>query len=211
MQERAKIFQALELVDYKRKDKLNAAPSSMEDVLNKWHHCSACPLGSTRLNLVPGAGSLKAKVMFVGEAPGEQEDKQGLPFVGRAGRLLTALLSAIHLTREEVYITNVLKCRPPNNRDPLPLEVAQCKPFLLEQLRIIQPKLIVTLGRIASQLLLETTSDMKTLRGTWHTHAPSNTPLLVTYHPAYLLRAPAEKAKAYQDFLLIKHRLRTLG
>jgi len=137
--------------------------------------------------------------MFVGEAPGAEEDRQGEPFVGRAGKLLDAMLRAIGRDRSNVYIANILKCRPPNNRDPKPEEAAACTPYLWRQIELIQPDLIVALGRIAAQRLLDTSSSLARLRGTVHTLEPTGTPLIVTYHPAYLLRSPGEKRKAWID------------
>jgi DNA polymerase len=167
-------------------------------------HCSLCDLAKTRKNTVFGVGNRNAKLLFVGEAPGATEDEQGKPFVGRAGILLDAMLAAIGLKREDVFIANILKCRPPNNRDPLPHEVACCTPYLNQQIALLQPKLVVTLGRIAAHFLLDTNVSLTSLRGRLHQYGEQKTPLLVTFHPAYLLRSPREKAKAYEDFLKIK-------
>jgi uracil-DNA glycosylase len=167
-------------------------------------NCILCELAKTRKNTVFGIGNRKAKLLFVGEAPGATEDEQGKPFVGRAGILLDAMLAAIGLKREDVFIANILKCRPPNNRDPLPHEVACCTPYLNQQIALLQPKLIVTLGRIAAHFLLDTNVSLTSLRGRIHQYGEQKTPLLVTFHPAYLLRSPREKAKAYEDFLKIK-------
>ena len=145
--------------------------------------------------------------MFIGEAPGADEDRQGEPFVGRAGQLLNAMLFAIGLKREEVYIANVLKCRPPGNRDPQPEEVAQCEPYLIRQIEHIRPKLIVALGRHAAHSLLKTEVPLARLRGqrlSYH-----GIPLIVTYHPAYLLRSPGEKRKAWEDLMLAKNMMAT--
>ncbi len=164
--------------------------------------CTACDLCKTRTQTVFGVGNQSAKLLIIGEAPGAQEDRQGLPFVGRAGQLLDAMLFSVGFSREQVYIANILKCRPPNNRDPERTEVAKCTPFLQRQLLLIQPKLIIALGRIAAHYLLNTTTPMNRLRGQQYFYGENKVPLLVTFHPAYLLRSPLEKAKAYDDFLL---------
>jgi DNA polymerase len=140
--------------------------------------------------------------MFVGEAPGADEDARGEPFVGRAGQLLNAMLFAVGLKREEVYIANVLKCRPPGNRDPQPNEVEQCEPYLLRQIELIRPRLIVALGRHAAHSLLKTELPLARLRGQRHDY--HGTPLIVTYHPAYLLRSPGDKRKAWEDLCLAR-------
>ena len=137
--------------------------------------------------------------MIIGEAPGHDEDLQGLPFVGRAGKLLDKMLQAIGLDLEQVYITNILKCRPPNNRDPRPDEVQACSPFLQAQIRLLKPKVILSVGRISAQNLLQEQSPLGKLRGRQHRLPQTDIPLLVTYHPAYLLRNPADKAKAWED------------
>lgn len=167
--------------------------------------CTACDLYKTRQQTVFGSGNEKADIMFIGEAPGAEEDKQGKPFVGRAGQLLTKMIEAIGLVREEVFIANILKCRPPNNRDPLPAEVAQCTPFLRQQIAYVKPKLLIALGRIAAHFLLDTQATLSSLRGKIFYF--NEIPLIVTYHPAYLLRAPQEKAKAFQDLKQIYHYL----
>lgn len=177
--------------------------SNWDELRAKVVACQACGLHKTRTQVVFGSGNQHAELLFVGEAPGANEDRQGLPFVGRAGQLLTAMLQAINLQREEVYIANILKCRPPNNRDPSPEEVALCTPFLEQQVALIKPKLIVALGRIAAHYLLKTSSSLSNLRGQRFTFGAENTPLIVTFHPAYLLRSPREKRKAYQDLLSI--------
>lgn len=164
--------------------------------------CSRCGLHATRTQTVFGVGDAQADWLFVGEAPGAEEDRQGAPFVGRAGQLLNAMLAAIGLRREQVYIANVLKCRPPNNRDPAPGEVACCEPFLLRQIELIRPRIIVALGRFAAHSLLRTELPLAKLRGralTYH-----DTPLVVTYHPAYLLRNPVDKRRAWDDLCLAR-------
>ncbi len=162
-------------------------------------NCTLCDLHATRTKPVFGVGHREARLMFVGEAPGAEEDRQGEPFVGRAGKLLDAMLRAIGRDRASVYIANILKCRPPNNRDPAPEEAAACTPYLWRQIELVRPDLIVALGRIAAQRLLGTGSSLARLRGAVHTLEPTGTPLIVTYHPAYLLRSPGEKRKAWQD------------
>jgi len=167
--------------------------------------CQLCPLGQTRTKFVYGVGSTKADLIFIGEAPGRDEDLQGEPFVGRAGQLLDRILVAMGLSREEVYIGNILKCRPPNNRDPLPDEAEKCLPHLLEQITLIRPKLICALGRIAGQILLKTTAPLGKLRGQWHEF--EGVPLMVTYHPAALLRFPGYKKDLWADMQALKKRL----
>jgi DNA polymerase len=161
--------------------------------------CTACDeLVANRTQTVFGVGNRQADLMVIGEAPGADEDAQGEPFVGRAGKLLTAMLAAIGLKREQVYIANVLKCRPPNNRDPKPEEAEACSAYLARQIALIQPKAILVVGRIAAQNLLHTDSPLGKLRGRLH-HLENGVPVIVTYHPAYLLRSPREKRKAWVD------------
>ena len=167
-------------------------------------NCQACPLGATRTKFVYGAGSPDADIMFVGEAPGFNEDQTGEPFVGRAGELLDKILAAIQFSRSDVYIANILKCRPPNNRDPQPDEMEQCLPYLIEQIASIRPKLICSLGRIAAQALLKTTTPLGKLRGQWH--ELSGVPMMVTYHPAALLRFPGYKRDTWTDMQQLKAR-----
>jgi DNA polymerase len=166
--------------------------------------CTRCALHETRTQTVFGVGNRNAKWMFIGEAPGADEDRQGEPFVGRAGQLLTSMLKALGFAREDVYIANVLKCRPPGNRDPKPEEAVQCRGYLERQIELVSPKLIVAVGRIAAQNLLATDVALARLRGKVHGLAPRGWPLVVTYHPAYLLRSPGEKRKAWQDLLFAK-------
>ena len=177
--------------------------ATTEEVLElhgRVRECTACPLHLTRTQAVPGYGPVTARVMAVGEAPGENEDREGKPFVGAAGKLLDAMLQAIGLSRtQNVFVANMLKCRPPGNRDPRPEEVAACLPYLMRQIAAIQPKLILAVGRIAAQNLLATDVPLGRLRGRVHRFGPLSTALIVTYHPAYLLRAPAEKRKAWED------------
>jgi uracil-DNA glycosylase len=169
--------------------------------------CTACQLCKTRTQVVFGIGNHEADLMIIGEAPGFHEDQQGEPFVGRAGQLLNSMLKAIGLNREKVYIANILKCRPPNNRDPLPEEVNQCTPFLQKQIALVNPKLLLAVGRIAAHHLLNTQDSLKQMREKIHQYGPCNTPLIITYHPAYLLRTPSDKAKAFQDLQLVERLL----
>lgn len=170
--------------------------------------CQACGLCKGRRQTVFGVGHTRARWMLVGEAPGEQEDRLGEPFVGRAGQLLDRMLTSVGLTRAEdeaerqVYIANVIKCRPPGNRNPLPEEVAQCEPYLLRQLALVQPRLILAMGRFAVQSLLKSSEPIGRLRGRVHDY--HGVPLVVTYHPAYLLRNPADKALAWDDLCLAR-------
>jgi uracil-DNA glycosylase len=163
--------------------------------------CTLCPLHKTRTQAVFGVGNRAAQWMVIGEAPGADEDRQGEPFVGRAGQLLNSMLKAIGLPREQVFIANILKSRPPNNRDPKPEEVQACIPYLFRQIELVNPKLILCVGRIAAQTLLETDTPIGKLRGQLHRIA-GNRPMVVTYHPAYLLRSPGEKRKSWADLLL---------
>jgi DNA polymerase len=164
--------------------------------------CTACSLHATRQQAVVGVGNHQAEWMIVGEAPGEQEDIQGEPFVGRAGLLLNNMLTAVGLSRASVYIANVIKCRPPGNRDPKPEETTACIRYLERQIALIEPKMLLVVGRIAAQTLLGTDSPVGQLRGRIHHYGEQGIPLVVTYHPAYLLRRPAEKAKAWDDLKL---------
>ena len=164
--------------------------------------CTLCDLSKTRTHVVFGSGNSNSQLLVIGEAPGQNEDLQGLPFVGRGGQLLTNMLRSIGLDREQIYIANILKCRPPQNRDPNPIEVATCTPYLLQQIELLQPKIILAVGRIAAQFLLNTDEAMAKLRGQEFRY--HDTPLLVTYHPAYLLRAPREKRKSWDDMLRLQ-------
>lgn len=195
---------ALEIYPWIRKTAVNNGAATDNSLQQRIATCTACALSKTRTQTVFGVGNEKATLMIIGEAPGFYEDQQGEPFVGRAGALLTNMLKAFGLNRNDVYIANILKCRPPNNRDPLPEEVASCTPFLIEQINAIQPKILLALGRIASHYLLDTNASLQQLRNTTHVYAPTNTPLYVSYHPAYLLRAPSEKKHAYADWMTLK-------
>src|SRR5688572_3253901 len=161
--------------------------------------CTRCGLCSTRTQTVFGVGDERADWLVIGEAPGAEEDRKGEPFVGRAGQLLNSMLLAIGLPRESVFIANILKCRPPGNRDPKPEEVSQCMPYLTNQIALLKPKIILAVGRIAAQNLLATDAPLARLRGKLHSFGDAGTPLVITYHPAYLLRTPADKRKAWED------------
>jgi DNA polymerase len=171
--------------------------------------CTACKLSATRTQGVLGVGDRNADWLIIGEAPGADEDRLGEPFVGQAGKLLDAMLASIGLTRgDNVYITNVLKSRPPGNRNPAPDEVAACRPYLLAQIELIQPRLILALGRFAAQSLLDTDEAIARLRG--RVHQFQNVPLVVTYHPAYLLRTLPDKARAWEDLCLARRTYNSL-
>jgi uracil-DNA glycosylase len=182
---------------------LTPAPDSWSLLEAEVANCQKCSLCTTRKNTVFGSGNQQADWMIVGEGPGQHEDEQGLPFVGNAGGLLTEMLRAISLTREDVFIANVIKCRPPNNRDPHAEEIEHCSDYLYRQQQLIQPKMILALGRIAAQTLLKTNEPLAKLRGKVHTF--NNTPVVVAYHPAYLLRFLPEKSKAWLDLSFALH------
>ena len=166
--------------------------------------CEKCSLSESRKNVVFGTGSEQAEVMVIGEAPGADEDAQGLPFVGKAGKLLTSILRALGYSREDVYIANVLKCRPPSNRDPLPTEARSCSPYLQRQIQLISPKVIIAVGRVSAQLLLDTELSLRQLRAQRHTYRDTGIEVVVTYHPAYLLRRLTEKSKVWEDLLRVR-------
>jgi len=179
---------------------------SLDRIAEEIGACTRCPLAETRTRVVPGQGQPAARIMFVGEAPGADEDRQGLAFVGRAGQLLTKMIAAMGFEREEVFIANVLKCRPPGNRDPRPEEVACCLPFLKRQIALIAPEVIIALGGHAMKNLLQTEASVGRMRGRAHEY--EGTPLVVTYHPAFLLRSPNMKRVAWED---LQFALRTVG
>jgi uracil-DNA glycosylase len=192
---------------------LQAAP--VEPLTEDWEAlaarvrgCTLCGLHASRSQTVFGVGDRQARLLVVGEAPGADEDRQGEPFVGRAGQLLNAMLRAMGSPREQVFIANVLKCRPPGNRDPEPGEVACCLPYLHRQVELLQPRLMLAVGRIAAQNLLATDTPIGQLRGKLHRFGPLGIPLVVTYHPAYLLRSPGEKRKAWADLSQARRELR---
>lgn len=175
---------------------------ALQELAKEVEKCTRCPLHKTRTQAVLEDGSPEAEVVFVGEAPGREEDLQGKPFVGRAGKLLTKIIESIGFKREEVYITNILKSRPPQNRNPLALEIEACEPYLKRQLEVIQPKVICALGTIAAQTLLKTTTPISRLRGSVHYY--EGIPLIPTYHPAALLRNPGWKRETWEDMKLLK-------
>jgi len=173
------------------------SPGSLETLKAEVSRCKKCGLSKTRTNVVFGAGSDKAKLLFVGEAPGADEDIQGLPFVGKAGGLLTKIIEAMGLKRKDVYIANILKCRPPNNRPPAPDEILACRDNLRRQIGMIKPKVICTLGKFASQTLLNTETPISALRGKFGNY--NGIKVMPTFHPAYLLRNPGEKRLVWED------------
>jgi DNA polymerase len=184
------------------------SPGSMPDLpsLQKFvDGCTRCKLSKSRTNLVFGQGNPNARLMFVGEAPGRDEDEQGLAFVGRAGQLLTKIIEAIGMKRDDVFICNVLRCRPPNNRNPEPDEVASCMPFLDETIRLVAPRVIVTLGTFAAQAVLGTDEPIGRLRGRWQT--AKGTRVMPTFHPAFLLRSPERKKDVWEDMKLVRDHL----
>jgi DNA polymerase len=168
--------------------------------------CSLC----SQARVVFGDGNPKARLVFVGEAPGEEENKQGIPFVGKSGMLLNKMLEAINLTRKDIYICNVLKCRPPNNKTPTPAEIMACSPYLIAQLKLIKPKIICTLGSPAARALLGTRESMTKIRGKWYRYEAGNADLLPTFHPAYLLRDPSKKREAWEDFKMLAQKYQTV-
>ncbi len=185
-----------------------AAPAeagSLDELAALAETCTLCGLAESRRHVVFGEGDPSARLMFVGEGPGAEEDRTGRPFVGQAGRLLDAMIVALGLARSQVYIANVVKCRPPGNRNPQETEMAACAPWLERQIELIRPEVIVALGKVAANRLTGTTKPMKALRGRWASYR--GIPLLATYHPAYLLRNPRDKRLAWEDLKLVKRRL----
>lgn len=178
---------------------------TLEAIREELGDCQRCQLGALRKNLVFGVGSSRAALVFVGEAPGADEDREGEPFVGRAGELLTKIIEAMGLNRQDVYICNILKCRPPGNRNPEAREIAACEPFLIRQLQAIAPRVICALGTFAAQTLLKKDIPITALRGRFHTYAGIN--VMPTYHPAYLLRNPSAKKLVWEDVQMIMDEL----
>ena len=178
---------------------------SLDDVRARMGECTLCKLHKGRHTIVFGVGNPEARLMFVGEAPGEDEDLKGEPFVGKAGQLLTKMIEAMGLRREDVYICNTVKCRPPNNRNPEPDELAACEPFLKGQLASVKPEVIVTLGKFAAQALLREQTPITRLRGQWREY--EGIPVMPTFHPAYLLRSPQEKTKVWEDLQSVMKKL----
>ncbi len=205
---RSQYLEALGIEQWKLR---RAAPTAASASGDEWaaleaevRGCRQCGLHATRTQTVFGVGNRSAKLLVVGEAPGADEDRLGEPFVGRAGQLLNSMLRALGSPREHVFIANVLKCRPPGNRDPNPDEVSCCRPFLQRQIALLQPQMMLAVGRIAAQNLLATDTPIGKLRGSVHRFGERATPLIVTYHPAYLLRSPGEKRKAWSDLRLVR-------
>jgi uracil-DNA glycosylase family 4 len=187
-------------------EKTEGAPLSLEAVREELGECTRCKLHATRKTIVFGTGNPEARLVFVGEAPGEDEDLQGKPFVGRAGQLLTRIIVAMGLSRDEVYIANIIKCRPPKNRNPQPDEIAACEPFLIRQLGCIRPRVICALGTFSAQTLLATAQKITQLRGRFHDY--HGIKLMPTFHPAYLLRNPNEKKTVWEDMQKIMEELK---
>ncbi len=185
---------------------VKSSDSDLDVIRKDLGDCKRCRLGKTRTTLVFGIGNPDADLVFVGEAPGFDEDRQGEPFVGKAGQLLTKIIEAIDLKREDVYICNVIKCRPPENRNPLPEEIEQCEPFLVRQIEAIKPKVICALGKFAAQTLLKSEAPISTLRGSFQDY--HGVPLMPTYHPAFLLRNPKMKRPVWEDIQMVKNLLK---
>ncbi|MBL8200457.1 MAG: uracil-DNA glycosylase [Chromatiales bacterium] len=181
-----------------------ARPAQWEILEREALACTKCALHGTRTRVVFGVGDRGASWMVIGEAPGADEDRQGEPFVGRAGQLLNEMLRAAGVSREQVYIANILKCRPPDNRDPRPEESASCEGYLQRQIELVRPGLLLAVGRIAAQNLLRVDTPIGQLRGQVHRYGPAAIPLVVTYHPAYLLRSPGQKRKSWEDLCLAR-------
>jgi DNA polymerase len=182
---------------------------TLEVVREELGECTRCKLHPSRTHIVFGVGNPRAALMFVGEAPGFDEDQQGEPFVGKAGQLLNKMITAMGLRRGDVYIANILKCRPPGNRNPEPDEVASCEPFLRRQIDAISPRIIVALGKFAAQTLLRSTAPISALRGRWHEY--QGVPLMPTFHPAFLLRSPDRKRDAWHDLQQVMAEMKRLG
>ena len=177
---------------------------NLDDLKSKANNCRKCQLSKERTKVVFGSGNHDASVLLIGEAPGREEDMNGEPFIGRAGKLLTEILFSVKLSRKNVYITNTVKCRPPENRNPNHDEIDACSTYLDQQINLISPSVIVLLGKIAAESLMSTSEPMSSLRGKVHLYKDTQIPMLVFYHPAYLLRSPGEKSKVWDDLLLLK-------
>lgn len=187
-----------------------AFSSELDSLAKQVAVCTQCSLHESRTQTVFGVGNPDADWLVIGEAPGADEDRQGEPFVGRAGRLLNSMLLAMGLPREQVFIANILKCRPPNNRDPKPEEVIACESYLRQQINLIKPKIILAVGRIAAQNLLKLETPIGKMRGQRYQYPDSDLPVVVTYHPAYLLRSPREKRKVWEDLKFAMQTYRTM-
>ena len=188
---------------------LSKSYQSLEEIVADIRVCTKCSLHESRTNTVPGIGTPQAKLIFVGEGPGAHEGLQGVPFVGRAGNLLTQMILEMGLSREQVFITNIVKCRPPNNRNPLSSEILACEPYLQEQLRLISPRIICTLGSPAAKTLLGIQESITNIRGKWFTY--EGIKLMPTFHPAYLLRSPSKKRQAWEDLQEIMREYKAIG
>ena len=182
------------------------SPEALAAIREELGECTRCKLHKGRIKLVFGTGNAEARLMFVGEGPGAEEDEQGVPFVGRAGQLLTQIIKAMGLEREDVYIANVVKCRPPGNRNPEPDEIEQCEPFLMRQMDVIKPAVVVALGKFAAQTLLRSTEPISKIRGRFH--QVGDTRVMPTFHPSYLLRNPAAKREVWEDMKAVMGVLR---
>lgn len=190
---------------------ISIANLNWKELADQVKHCQQCKLSQSRKQTVFGTGNPQAELMIIGEAPGAEEDRQGLPFVGRAGQLLNNMLNAIALDRKKIYITNILKCRPPNNRDPQPNEIIACSDYLNQQIALTQPRLILSVGGVSAKNLLHTDQPVSRLRGKLHQYETTKTDLIVTYHPAYLLRRPEEKAKSWKDLQQVANHLTNIS
>ena len=190
-------IEALPVAEEKVEKMVPSEAPTLEEIRKELGDCKRCKLHRTRTTIVFGEGNKNAKLMFIGEGPGYEEDVQGRPFVGRAGQLLTKIIQSMHLQREEVYIANIIKCRPPQNRNPEPDEINSCNPFLMNQIHAIQPKIICALGTFSAQTLLKTDTKITALRGKFHEMAGIR--VFPTYHPAYLLRNPERKREVWED------------
>ncbi|KTD11416.1 uracil-DNA glycosylase [Legionella jamestowniensis] len=195
-------LQAMGIDVWVSREKKSSCEKNLSQLANEVASCSRCVLHNTRTQTVFARGNPLAKLMIIGEAPGFYEDKQGLPFVGKAGMLLNQMLKSVGLTEQDVYIANVLKCRPPDNRDPKPEEIVHCSGYLAEQIQLVNPLLLLALGRFSGQFLANKIAPLNQLRQKFHSY--NNIPFLVSYHPAYLLRNPFDKKKAYVDLLTVK-------
>ena len=197
-----RVFPGMHRALASQQERLNLVRDAVQGLHDAVCGCKRCPLGETRIKFVFGDGDANAGIMFIGEAPGADEDKQGIPFVGRAGKLLTRMIESLKLTRDEVYIGNILKCRPPGNRDPRPDEIVKCEPIFIKQIELIKPKVIFALGRISGQTLLKTNEPLKAMRGQIHDY--HGVKLIVSYHPAALLRNPNWKPAAWEDLKFLR-------
>ena len=191
----------------KTKNKTQNSQQCLNELNLEASNCQKCQLAQDRSNVVFGKGNEKANILIIGEAPGKEEDIKGEPFIGRAGKLLTEILFSINLSRDDVYITNTVKCRPPENRNPNSSEISSCAHFLDKQISLISPKVIILLGKIAAERILNTSEPMGTLRAKIHYYKDTNIPTLVFYHPAYLLRSPGEKKKVWEDILFMRENI----